>query len=371
MEIRYSFAEDATGKMVKIDDAVRGASYRCPQCGQEMIPKLGEVNAHHFAHKSECACSGESYLHKIAKLKFKETFDRASKFVLEYRMPVRCPNHKNKQTCVFADEECNSFDPTIRKLDLKAIFDECMIEQQVDNGRFVADVLLRDSSGRTDKILMIEFYHSHKCDTEKIRSGYPIVEIRIDNEDDIITTNRIAYSEKVDVYGFKKMPCKGKEVYYAYFYDQDDASDLKVIKAQCFDIHNVNGHGRYDNRPTFAAAIDPQSYADYSENTAFRKNPPSIGEAACAIAYYCGFREFDNCAVCVNSRRSRFNEEAIWCMESRIYPELPKNPDYSEARWCHRSFPYVNRAKRLSKYLSGLKYKVVACQLPIDSENDL
>lgn len=40
----------------------------CIGCGGEMIPRIGEVNEPHFAHKSGCQCNFESYEHKAAKL---------------------------------------------------------------------------------------------------------------------------------------------------------------------------------------------------------------------------------------------------------------------------------------------------------------
>ena len=60
MEIKYSYAKDLDGHIVHIEDAFQGGIYYCPQCGNEMIPKMGDINAHHFAHKVECSCNGES-----------------------------------------------------------------------------------------------------------------------------------------------------------------------------------------------------------------------------------------------------------------------------------------------------------------------
>ena len=53
---------------VHIEHARRNTPYFCPDCGGKMIPKMGDVKAHHFAHKpnedgSEISCGGEGYRH--------------------------------------------------------------------------------------------------------------------------------------------------------------------------------------------------------------------------------------------------------------------------------------------------------------------
>ncbi len=111
-----------------IEDALPGGIYYCPQCGNEMIPKMGDINVHHFAHKIECSCNGEPYLHRIAKIKFKKIYDKSSQFILEYRKPIKCPHNLDKQFCIFANNDCNSYSATAYSMDLKAIFDECLIE---------------------------------------------------------------------------------------------------------------------------------------------------------------------------------------------------------------------------------------------------
>jgi len=59
---------DEKEKPVHIEHARRNTLYFCPDCGGVMIPKMGDVKAHHFAHKpnedgSEISCGGEGYRH--------------------------------------------------------------------------------------------------------------------------------------------------------------------------------------------------------------------------------------------------------------------------------------------------------------------
>lgn len=366
MDVRYSYAKDVLGKYVHIEQAHQGVTYFCPQCGNEMIARHGEVNAHHFAHKVECACSGESYLHKIAKERFKELYDNSTEFILEYKTPVRCPHKLDVTSCVFASDRCNSVDNTIRRLNLKKLFDQCLIEQPINNGQFVADIILKDSTGHTDKILLIEFYHTHRCGPDKINSGYPIVEIRINNDEDIITSNRIAYNSKVTLYGFKPASYSGKQLYIGRFNDQSDACDLKVIKANCIDLLGKDHIPYHSIGKAFAVAIDPVSYREFSSHPRFKRNPPSPGEIVCAIAYKQGFNNFDTCAVCAFSRRSQYCDDELWCTESKNHPELPKRPEGHEAFICDHYFANTNRTKFIAKHLKELRYKILRSNPSVD-----
>ncbi|MFC1741295.1 competence protein CoiA family protein [Nanoarchaeota archaeon] len=48
-------ARDKAGKLVLIDDIDKGCkgSYLCPYCKKEVVPKMGDRNVWHFAHKEE------------------------------------------------------------------------------------------------------------------------------------------------------------------------------------------------------------------------------------------------------------------------------------------------------------------------------
>lgn len=50
------FANSIHGEKTYIDNAVAGQCYICPACGSALIQKLGNVNAHHFAHKAGKEC---------------------------------------------------------------------------------------------------------------------------------------------------------------------------------------------------------------------------------------------------------------------------------------------------------------------------
>ena len=46
------FANNVHGERIHIDSAEPKGKYYCPACGALMIQKRGNINAHHFSHKS-------------------------------------------------------------------------------------------------------------------------------------------------------------------------------------------------------------------------------------------------------------------------------------------------------------------------------
>lgn len=49
-------ARGEDGRVVDIDDAIKGKHYYCPCCGEDLIIKRGEIKVHHFAHRSCSDC---------------------------------------------------------------------------------------------------------------------------------------------------------------------------------------------------------------------------------------------------------------------------------------------------------------------------
>lgn len=50
-------ALDKHGNRVMAENAIKGEKYFCQSCGEEVIPKQGEINIWHFAHMSGSECS--------------------------------------------------------------------------------------------------------------------------------------------------------------------------------------------------------------------------------------------------------------------------------------------------------------------------
>jgi len=72
-ELKVPLAHDENGSIVSPDAASKGNAYYCPNCGDTLILRKGEIKIAHFAHKVTDKCSYETIIHKLAKQKIAET----------------------------------------------------------------------------------------------------------------------------------------------------------------------------------------------------------------------------------------------------------------------------------------------------------
>ncbi|AFV22368.1 hypothetical protein Mpsy_0155 [Methanolobus psychrophilus R15] len=73
MMVEYEYAFSSLDEVVWIEDVKKiskEASYICPDCGEKMMAKVGDLRAHHFAHyaNSTHTGTGESIVHSNSKL---------------------------------------------------------------------------------------------------------------------------------------------------------------------------------------------------------------------------------------------------------------------------------------------------------------
>lgn len=199
----YCYAIDKDGVLTNVHNAVKGREYFCPYCNSPMIPRQGAIRKWHFAHKPDSSfpCNYESYLHKLAKLQMKNSFDNSKQFFITFRQKFIC----SVDDCpINFKEKCTWYD--YKSYDLKEVYDTCSIEKGI-NG-FIADLILSDSTKQDKSPILVEICVSHKSTIEKINSGLRIIEIKIESEEDIsgiIGSNEISQigSDYIDFYNFK------------------------------------------------------------------------------------------------------------------------------------------------------------------------
>ncbi len=170
--ILYRLARGADGGLVdaqSLSSNARGAGYSCIACGAPMIPKLGEERSKHFAHGTGKSCSGETYLHRLAKECFAEGFRRLREEGRACRVM-----YPAKACCPVSSSSCPDGEWPV---DL-ARFDQLQIEGPVQG--CIADVLLTQSS--TGRALAVEIWVTHECEQEKVAKGFPILEVKIVDE---------------------------------------------------------------------------------------------------------------------------------------------------------------------------------------------
>lgn len=195
-EIQYPCALDENNTLVFIKDVVKETrhdhTYHCPNCGHEMRPRLGNHNAHCFAHSENQKCGIESYIHSAAKIILAERFnDLNQPFIISLSSPRPCLRANN---CELFQYYC-SCRSEVKDYDLKEFYDY-PAEMEVDiiepdgETHFRPDILLRSSNSKRKEIF-IEVYHKHKSTISKKKSGHRIIEIRIRSFGDLEKLNSL------------------------------------------------------------------------------------------------------------------------------------------------------------------------------------
>lgn len=287
--VKYGFCLDEFNNIVSIKDITEGNRYahryKCIECGQEMIPKIGKIKIHHFAHAADVDCNGESYLHKLAKRRIREKFLSSENFSIIFNRPAPCCE---KEHCIYAVPEGHygsscSFDVDI-PMDLKiwngrTLYDKC--EEEVTIGKFRADLLLSNSNNPKLPPVFIEVKVTHESTEEKLASDYRIIETwTISSEKDIenIVSNGFVEGKNCNTYNFNPPPPNLLEpigyqpilrfvlrtngsarVYYNYEKIRCDKILQKLEKDSLAEINLTSG-GFYINRETIASSVVLDSY---------------------------------------------------------------------------------------------------------------
>ena len=98
-EIKYQYAYDESKNLVSIKDITKENrnqhQYICIGCGNPLLPRAigSKYRRPHFYHKELVDCSGETYLHKLAKKLIKEKFENSEKFEISYPVTRTCQNN--------------------------------------------------------------------------------------------------------------------------------------------------------------------------------------------------------------------------------------------------------------------------------------
>jgi hypothetical protein len=182
--IKYKYAKNEQEEIVFIEDlentpSVRKEEFRCISCKNILIPKLGKIRQKHFSHKHLSDCSGETYLHRLAKELFAQEYrlclNQGKPFEIELAIPEYCKKYQEK-----FGQQCN-LRITRKLFDLTTRYKKIDLEKK--DGDFIPDITLANEA-ETDK-LYIEIAVTHEISDSKMRSGSKIIEIKIETEEDI------------------------------------------------------------------------------------------------------------------------------------------------------------------------------------------
>lgn len=176
--VKYGYAYDITGKVIRIDQAQKGI-YACISCGNKLIPVINVTKKQkHFRHNNsdlDHTCCPETYLHKLAKQVFYESYldclTTGSPFfatVLAAKKCIAC----DRGPCSIVSEEAQT-------VDLTEHFTEISPPDSCFDGQFKPDILIRTPKGEA---LWVEIVVTHWSDPSKAASGTRIIEILIESE---------------------------------------------------------------------------------------------------------------------------------------------------------------------------------------------
>jgi hypothetical protein len=181
---KYKYAFDKNGLTVSAEAIARkpvNEDYWCIGCESPVIAKVnGEIKKPHFAHKAQVECNGETYLHKLGKSAFVETYRKClelgNPFIIKVSATKICTKMSPiiMKNCIFEEIE--------KEYDLTDYYQEVFVEKK--DGEFIPDVLLV-STKNPDQKIFIEIACTHFLSEKKEQSMNRIIEIPIESEDDI------------------------------------------------------------------------------------------------------------------------------------------------------------------------------------------
>lgn len=306
VKYKYAFIDEDKDILISIDDITKENrkqyKYRCISCGRELLPRAisSKYKKAHFYHKEELECSGETYLHKLAKLRIKQKFDNSSSpFIIQLNGTISC---SNKKSCPLYDAKiCQSKCQQLAPIDLHCYYDTC--EEEKEHHGFIADLLLYHSQNRRSPVL-IEINVNHKCEQKKIDSGLRIIELDVKNEEDIEffvshpMIQKTIYKYKDDdepsitFYNFK--PKAEERLLYNRYFE-------RVIYFKSGSVYKPNLDDAILNGVSFSCAnlhqkANPQSVAEINIECDYFEFPSSL---QCGLVYlrHKGY-DIKNCLLC-------------------------------------------------------------------------
>lgn len=316
ISIQYAYALDSQGALTHISDALRSGSYTCPGCKSPLTPVLGENYAKHFRHSEEC-CTLETYLHKCAKEAFFYRYLRA----LSHEVPIsielerRVSCNGSRLALVRGEtRHCLKFVPA--RYNLTQFFDQVELEKYDKVTGLRPDIMLWDTAG--ERRCYVEICVTHPCSQEKIETGIPILEFKVQSAADIQMLLTGSYSIK--------------EKHLKVFNWSPPSQAVNTCTGVCsvgnvvMSVWSLSDSGRLNEQTMQLAEVD------LTINSNVNTWPKSLGGAELADNLRAFIRQADphslssNCIMC--EQADRWEDGYLQCRsKAKIVP-------YTEARQC-------------------------------------
>jgi hypothetical protein len=322
--ILYRHALDPFDKLVDISSVTseaRSGPFHCLVCERQMIPVLrGVKRQKHFRHQVETNCSGETYLHLLGKRFFYQVYSQCvsdkQPFTLVFKTEVMCTTCQDEQSI-----SCD-LDPELKERDLPRYYPKIRLE--VPEGGFIPDLLLESSQG--DKIF-VEIAVTHVVEDSKRSSGYRVIELRLETEDDLapILDRRISQEDsRVSLLNFKigirKLSLQTCIKKFSFFLVRKDGwaairelHPLAAKKVQAGPEIVYSRRLRYSSSDTYCQALEEAYHQQIQIKNCFlcRYHGKNINREDNDVPIYCRFL-----------KKACRSVEAVACQYYRVDPKV-------------------------------------------------
>jgi len=300
MSAKYRYGNNANGDLQDVTSLDKSnlkniGPFSCIGCGAPLIAKLGHKNIKHFSHESGDGCGKETYLHRLGKRFFIQTYSDCVKeqkpFFLALKTAIECTTFQE-----FLGGPCSY--SRIEEYDLTKYFD--VIAEEVFHDSFRPDVLLKSS--KTGDVIFVEIAVYHKSSENKMCSGNRIIEYTIESENDVdrlVNTRLTEETPGVELVNFETKVRRGDfcdgncEHYFDYF------------------IVDRNGRASILHATPAELIRDVQSYrVVYSAPCPINSNKTSEFLSFMKTAIENGVK-LRNCFMCIESESTNTSSETI------------------------------------------------------------
>lgn len=356
--VEYPEAITADGKLVsaidieKGSDAWKGVKFYFPGCESDEEEEMQFIQRKHkngvtkfFRHRPGYIGDRnepDRYLHNYAELRIKQRFDdslASGEFPVQYYVIEKCP--ENSSCKLKGDLKCKGESrPILKTVNLRKLYDTCSIEKGTD--KYIADLLLTNSQDDSIKPMFLEVYVTHKCTAEKITSGYPIIEIKINQKEDADNAIIENAGEVVDEYLFMQSENRNALPPIVFYGFKRDVPFNDYKQCHIFTLTKQENELIADCRAVACKEVEkfaPENRALSLSIPADEMKDIDIYEMGMAKAQDLGFKVRD-CSLCGRYKIPTWQDNRIDCRSCRLV-NVTWNFKDNSGREQHIQNPYV------------------------------
>lgn len=318
---QYRYAYNQNGDQVDAE-SIAGQqvndTFACIGCGQALTAKVnGKKNRPHFSHKVQVECSGETYLHRLGKAIFLETYQRCLRDKTPFLIRLMFQRYCSRFSPLLMS--CGDLGFEINDFDLTEYYQE--IRKETQEGAFIPDLTLV-SAKHPERLIFIEIAVTHLLDEAKKLSGHRIIEIPIKSEDDLSVIRRaLLTQDDARFIGFKSSTkivdseCKCAQRQYLCFFVFSNGK-CWLRQAPLAELHFVATTNSYLVHYDFSAPVESH-YLDYKESFGelFRWHLEKAAKKGIKVknCYLCRYHAENRNALAWQTAKEYISSEPIYC----------------------------------------------------------